>query len=88
MERRTYATFKKVWPEKDFTVTSQPISFEDYPSGVLSKDMVINVMVGDLQRIKLYPDRGYQIYQEIPEEVWAAYEKLVEAGYTKHLVKD
>jgi uncharacterized SAM-binding protein YcdF (DUF218 family) len=88
MERRTFATFKKVWPEKNFIVTSPQISFEDYPNDEISKDKVINIMVGDLQRIKLYPGRGFQIFQEIPPNVWSAYKKLVELGYTKHLVKE
>ncbi len=43
-------------------------------------------MVGDLQRIKEYPKLGFQIVQEIPDEVWNAYEKLVAAGYNKHLI--
>lgn len=88
MERRTYATFKKVWPEKNFTVTSPQIPFEKYPNETLSKDLIINIMVGDLQRIKEYPARGFQIPQEIPAEVWSAFEKLVAAGYTHHLIKD
>lgn len=88
MERRTLATFKKVWPEKNFIVTSPQISFEDYPNDEISKNKVINIMVGDLQRIKLYPGLGFQIFQEIPPNVWLAYEKLVELGYTKHLVKE
>jgi len=88
MERRTYATFKKVWPEKDFVVTSPQIPFEKYPNELLSKDLIINIMVGDLQRIKEYPARGFQIPQEIPPEVWGAFEKLVAAGYTHHLIKN
>lgn len=44
-------------------------------------------MVGDLQRIKEYPAKGFQIEQEIPDEVWSAYETLVAAGYDKHLIK-
>jgi Fe-S cluster biosynthesis and repair protein YggX len=44
-------------------------------------------MVGDLQRIKLYPEKGYQIYQEIPQAVWEAYELLVSMGYDEQLVK-
>ena len=88
MERRTFATFKKVWPEKNFIVTSPPISFKDYPNEEISKDKVINIMVGDLQRIKIYPQRGFQIFQEIPPNVWSVYEKLVELGYTEHLVKE
>ncbi len=87
MERRAYATFKKHWLDKEIVVTSPQISFEDYPTEEISKDDVINIMIGDLQRIKLYPEKGFQIYQEIPNDVWQAYERLVEMGYTKHLVK-
>lgn len=88
MERRTYATFQKQWPEKEFIVTSPQISWEEYPTEQLPRDLVINIMVGDLQRIRFYPEKGFQIPQEIPTEVWDAYEKLVEAGYAKHLMKD
>jgi hypothetical protein len=45
-------------------------------------------MVGDLQRIRLYPEKGYQIFQEIPDDVWAAYEELVAAGYDRHLITE
>ena len=87
MERRTYATFRKVWPEKEFIVTSPQVSFEDYPNDEIPKEKVINIMVGDLQRIKVNPEKGFQIPQEIPQEVWEAYEKLVDAGFTQHLIK-
>jgi hypothetical protein len=43
-------------------------------------EKVIDIMVGDLQRIKLYAEKGFQVYQEIPTEVWKAYERLVELG--------
>jgi hypothetical protein len=45
-------------------------------------------MVGDLQRIREYPARGFQIPQDIPDDVWDAYEQLVRAGYDRHLMKD
>lgn len=90
MERRAYATFKKFWPEKEVLVTSAQVSFEEYldqyTNRELSSDDVVSIMVGDLQRIKVYPERGYQIRQEIPDDVWTAYEALVEAGYTRHMV--
>lgn len=86
MERRTYATFKKLWPEPDIVVTSPQLSFDEYVNDDYPKDYVINIMVGDLQRIKIYPERGFQIYQEIPPEVWSAYQQLVAKGYTKHLI--
>ena len=87
MERRSYATFKKHWPDKKLAVTSPQISFEKYYNDEIPLEKVINIMVGDLQRIKVYPEKGFQIFQEIPEDVWSAYEKLVELGYTDHLVK-
>lgn len=90
MERRSFATFRKVWPEKEVLVTSAQVSFEEYLDSYaneeLSKDDVINIMVGDLQRIKLYPMKGFQIHQEIPHDVWSAYEELVNAGYNQRLV--
>jgi uncharacterized SAM-binding protein YcdF (DUF218 family) len=90
MERRSYATFRRVWPEKDVIVTSPRASLDEYLSRysnqALSPGDVISIMVGDLQRIRLYPARGYQIAQDIPDAVWSAYEELVRAGYDRHLI--
>jgi len=90
MERRAFATFRKFWPEKDVLVTSPQVSFRsylaEYSNRALSMADVISIMVGDLQRIKLYPARGFQIAQDIPEEVWAAFEALVRRGYDKYLI--
>jgi uncharacterized SAM-binding protein YcdF (DUF218 family) len=90
MERRSYATFKKVWPEKDLLVTSPQVSMDDYLSeyshDALTPDDVVAIMVGDLQRIQCYPAKGFQIHQEIPADVWRAYEELVNAGYDKYLI--
>jgi uncharacterized SAM-binding protein YcdF (DUF218 family) len=90
MERRSYATFKKLWPEKDVIVTSPRMTMDEYLSAgshdALSSDDIISIMVGDLQRIRLYPKRGFQIPQDIPDDVWRAYEELITAGYDTHLV--
>ena len=86
MERRSYATFEKNWPGKRFVVTSPQIPFENYPTDEIPLDKVINIMVGDLQRIKIYPQKGFQIYQETPDDVWQAYEKLVKLGFDKQLI--
>jgi uncharacterized SAM-binding protein YcdF (DUF218 family) len=87
MERRSYATFKKHWPDKELIVTSPQIPFEQYATPEMPMERVIELMVGDLQRIKIYPAKGFQIPMEIPEEVWAAYEKLVGWGFTGHLAE-
>ena len=92
MERRSYATFRQRWPEKTVRVTSPQVSFRDYldnySNASLSADDVISIMVGDLQRVREYPARGFQIPQDIPHDVWAAYEELVRAGFDRHLIHD
>jgi uncharacterized SAM-binding protein YcdF (DUF218 family) len=86
MEKRSFATFKKHWIDKKLIVTSPQISFEAYPTEEIPLERVINIMVGDLQRIKFYPEKGFQIFQDIPEDVWLAYEQLVASGFDKHLM--
>lgn len=90
MERRAYATFRKVWPEKSVLVTSPQVSMDDYLTryshASLSERDVISIIVGDLQRIREYPARGFQVHQDIPDDVWDAFGKLVEAGYDTHLL--
>lgn len=88
MTRRSYATFKKQWPGDsiDVQVASADQTFDKYNDGTLPTDLIINSIVGDLQRIREYPKLGFQIEQEIPDEVWQAWRRLVAAGYDKHLL--
>ncbi|GKT50986.1 uncharacterized protein ColSpa_11167 [Colletotrichum spaethianum] len=87
MERRTYATFLKQWPDAGtkFAVTSPKLEFEEYPDAQNPKDLVVNIMVGDLVRIREYPKKGFQLKQEIPEEIWEANQRLIAAGFDGHL---
>jgi len=91
MERRSYATFRKLWPEKQAIVTSPQVSLDEYlekySNDNLPVDEVVSIMVGDLQRVKLYAEKGFQIPQQIPPDVWAAFEALVAAGYDSRLVR-
>jgi uncharacterized SAM-binding protein YcdF (DUF218 family) len=87
MERRTYATFRKRWPELYVVVTSPQLDFDAYPNAEITRDEVIHIMVGDLQRILLYAEKGWQIPQDVPAAVMEAYERLVEAGFTRRLVR-
>jgi hypothetical protein len=90
MERRTFATFRKVWPEPAIAVTSPQVTMDDYlraySNESLSPADVVSIMVGDLQRIRVYADKGFQIPQDIPARVWRAYQALVEEGFTSRLV--
>ena len=90
MLRRTYATFMKQWPENKkprVMTTALGISFEEYTKDPHYDFLhTVNTMVGDLQRIREYPKFGFQIEQEIPADVWSAFEELVRRGYDKHLI--
>lgn len=91
MERRSFATFRKLWPEKRLVVTSPRVTLDEYldrySNEALSTADVVSIMVGDLQRVKLYGENGFQIPQEIPSDVWEAFEALVAAGYDSRLVR-
>lgn len=85
VERRCLAICLKVWPEVQWTVTSPPISLGDYHEH--QKDLPHH-LVGTVQRLVVYAERGFQIRQTIPREVVAAYELLRREGYTGQLVDD
>lgn len=84
-QRRAYATCKKLWPNVDVTCASRPLPLDEYIESIGDADRVVNMLVGDTQRITLYAERGYAIPQPVPEQVQAAYERLVSAGYTRRL---
>lgn len=85
-QRRAFATCKKVWPEVDVLCASQPLSLDDYVESIGDVKRVIDMLVGDTQRIDEYAKRGFAIPQEIPSNVRASYMRLVAAGYTSRLV--
>jgi uncharacterized SAM-binding protein YcdF (DUF218 family) len=87
MRRRSLATGRKQWPEIDWQVFSEEISIDEYFRCGIDPDEVINLMVGDLQRLKVYADNGFQVPQDIPEEIWAAYNVLVSNGYDRFVIK-
>ncbi|MCY4064468.1 MAG: YdcF family protein [Chloroflexi bacterium] len=87
MERRVFATAQTHWRDKEAVVTSPPISCADYLRGQLPRDAVIQHIVGDFQRVKVYGENGYQAPQAIPADVWKAFERLVALGYDERLIK-
>ena len=92
MERRLYAAMQVYWPEARAVYTSPQLTLEEYIRNSvaqgLSEKTVIDVMVGDFQRMDVYAKKGYQIPQDIPEEALSAFRKLVELGYTSELVRE
>ncbi|MEJ3741720.1 YdcF family protein [Actinomycetes bacterium KLBMP 9797] len=85
-QRRAFATCKKLWPEVEVLCASRPLSLDDYVVSIGDVNRVINMLVGDTQRIEVYAERGFAIPQHVPEEVRAAYDRLVKAGFTSRLL--
>ncbi|WP_238488591.1 YdcF family protein [Streptomyces sp. UNOC14_S4] len=87
MERRAFATARKVWPEVEVICTSAPLEFDDYLKTIGDEQLVVHQLVGDLQRMIEYPKLGFAIEQDVPEDVQAAYESLLEDGFDSRLLK-
>lgn len=85
-QRRAYATCKKVWPELDVVCSSRPQSLPHYIDSIGDRGKVLNMLVGDTQRIWVYADQGFAAPQVVPEAVTAAFDRLVAAGHTQRLI--
>jgi uncharacterized SAM-binding protein YcdF (DUF218 family) len=87
MERRAYATCRKVWPEVEVVCTSEPLKFDDYIKSIGDEKLVLDMLIGDLQRVIEYPKLGFAIEQYVPAGVLAAYDRLLAAGFDSRLLK-
>lgn len=85
MERRSYATARKAWPEVEVTCASEPLAFDDYLTAIGDAKLVIDMLVGDLQRVMVYPGQGFAIEQDVPENVYAAYLSLLQDGFDSRI---
>ncbi|WP_445276819.1 YdcF family protein [Streptomyces sp. DSM 41033] len=84
-ERRAYATARKLWPETEVVSASPSMMFDEYAEHIGDACLVIDMLVGALQRLLIYPTRGFMIGQSVPDEVRAGYERLCSAGFTSRI---
>ncbi|MGW2659601.1 YdcF family protein [Nocardia tengchongensis] len=87
-QRRSYAICRKRWPGVDVTCGSLPLALDDYVASIGDIERVMNMLVGDTQRVWVYPAKGWAIEQNVPAEVMAAYDRLVDAGFTRRLLAE
>jgi len=85
-QRRAFATCKKLWPEVDVICYSRPLSLDDHVASIGDTGKVVAMLVGDTQRIEVYAERGSAIAQEMPDDVRAAFRRLVAAAYVSRLL--
>lgn len=86
MERRAYATTRKMWPEVDPVCSSVPLSLAEYMRSRRHGTELIDMIVGDLQRVIEYPGHGFAIAQDVPSIVYDAYRRLVAAGFRSRML--
>ena len=86
--KRVWAAGTKQWPEVRWYASGIPLRFEEYPSGDITLEDTIQLMVGDLQRLRIYERAGYQVHIDIPEKIWGAYESLVQAGFDRYVIRE
>lgn len=87
-ERRAYATARKMWPEVEFISASAPMTLADYVDSIGDPRLVVDMLVGALQRLLIYPAQGFMISQEVPQDVQDAYERLRAQGFTSRLIPE
>lgn len=85
-QRRAYATARKSWPELDVICASRPQALDDYITNIGDEVKVLNMLVGDTQRIWRYAEAGFATPQPVDESTLNAYHRLVEHGYTRRLI--
>ncbi|MFH9416222.1 YdcF family protein [Streptomyces rochei] len=85
-ERRAYATARKLWPTVEVVSASAPMTLDEYVDSIGDARLVIDMLVGALQRLMIYPEQGFMISQSVPPDVLDAYERLCAAGFTSRLL--
>jgi len=85
-ERRAYATARKLWPDIEIVSASTPMTLADYVDSIGDARLVIDMLVGALQRLLIYPEQGFMVAQEVPANVMASYDRLRDEGFTSRLV--
>jgi uncharacterized SAM-binding protein YcdF (DUF218 family) len=88
MQRRVWATLAVEWPAMHATLASPDMTLDEYFTAELPAEKIINIMMGDLQRIWVYARRGWSAPQTIPADVREAYQGLIALGFTKHLIPE
>jgi uncharacterized SAM-binding protein YcdF (DUF218 family) len=76
------------WPAVTAFVDSPPFSFPQDVSNVIGVFGVIHELVGDIDRIVRYPARGFQVDHRLPQEVLESWSRLVQEGFTHHLLPE
>ena len=81
MARRTIATAQKIWPEIAWSTAPALLDFEHYANTLISQAAVIAAMLGEVERLRDYPQKGFIVDAPLLEAVMQAYCALKAAEF-------
>lgn len=89
-QRRTLSTAKAIIKDKQLSITSPRKTFDQFiqklNNGTKEQtNNTISVIVGDIQRMIIFPQLGWQIRNEVPDKIIEDYYKIKNMGYTKYI---
>ncbi|MDL4774514.1 YdcF family protein [Spirillospora sp. NBC_01491] len=85
MTRRALATARRQWPGVEWLAAAPELGYDSYLGGE-DERRFIELMVGDLQRMRVYAERGFQVPMPVPEAAWAAHEELARLGFDRYVI--
>ena len=59
---------------------------DGYIKSIGNEKVVVDMLVGDLQRVIEYPKLGFAVEQDVPGDVYDAYERLLRGGFDSRLI--
>ncbi|MFC4562981.1 YdcF family protein [Nocardiopsis mangrovi] len=86
MARRALATAKVRWTDPEWAFSGHACGYDGYPADASEAAELVHFLVGDLQRLDVYAERGWAAPVAVPSGVRDAFDALVGWGFTAHLV--
>lgn len=88
MAARAWATAAKQWDDVSWIVCAPPLPFESYCGEDMDAEQEIQLLTGDLQRLWVYAELGYQVPVEVPADVRQAFGRLAKAGFNRYSIPE
>ena len=85
-KRRVLATAQHQWPEVVWYIDGPALSFEDYVTDDVVDQQMVELLVGEVDRLLLYPGMGHIQPQDLPPFLLASFNSLCGMGLTRHRV--
>jgi uncharacterized SAM-binding protein YcdF (DUF218 family) len=85
-ERRIMRLCQKQFPGVITQIASPNISYQAYANEAISREELIALIIGEIDRLDKFPSKGFSVPEHIPGTVLEAMNKLMNAGFDKYRV--